>query len=318
MKRIIAIILSAIMLLGVMSVVAFAEEEILPWELEDWGQQSWTLYLNDKDSPKIDGKIEDGEYALAIEDLEVANNDADDRFFTVDFPADLEMDIYMDYDGDFLYIGVILMDPHSGIVGGKSPDDRLYVRIGGNKESIMIPDAIGVTVDVGATTATGADQVKTSVDGNVITYEFSIDRYTIMDKYGFDELDQVYLQMIVIDITEENLNPENKFDNELWFGFTTRDLVDILPAHTSGNNRFRYPHVIYFVDEPKETEAPETDAPVTEAPETEAPVTEAPATDAPETEAPAAEGGCGASVAAVGVALVAALGTCTVFVSKKR
>ena len=39
--------------------------------------------------------------------------------------------------------------------------------------------------------------------------------------------------------------------------------------------------------------------------------------DPVETE-PAKEGGCGASVAAVAVALVAALGTCTAFISKKR
>ena len=65
-----------------------------------------------------------------------------------------------------------------------------------------------------------------------------------------------------------------------------------------------------------ETEAP-TEAPVTEAP-TEAPVTEAPVTEAPATEAPAAEGGCGSSVALAGIALVAALGTCTAFVAKKK
>ena len=66
----------------------------------------------------------------------------------------------------------------------------------------------------------------------------------------------------------------------------------------------------------RETEAPETE-PVTEAPAADD-VTEAPATEAPVTEAPAAEGGCGGSVAACGIALVAALGTCTVFVSKKK
>jgi len=72
-------------------------------------------------------------------------------------------------------------------------------------------------------------------------------------------------------------------------------------------------------------DVPETEAPETEAPETEAPAgeTEAPAgeTNAPETNAPVAgdeKGGCGSYVAAVGVALVAALGTCTAFVSKKR
>ena len=68
-----------------------------------------------------------------------------------------------------------------------------------------------------------------------------------------------------------------------------------------------------------ETEAPTTE-PVTEAPvveETEAPVVDE--TEAPTTEAPAAaEGGCGSSVAVAGIALVAALGTCTAFVAKKK
>jgi len=80
---------------------------------------------------------------------------------------------------------------------------------------------------------------------------------------------------------------------------------------------------------PAETEAPTTEAPTT-APETEAPTTEAPTT-APETEAPTAapeteaptteapdEGGCGSSVAAMGITLVAVLGTCAVVVSKKE
>ena len=67
---------------------------------------------------------------------------------------------------------------------------------------------------------------------------------------------------------------------------------------------------------------PVTEAPTTE-PATEAPAdeTEAPAadeTEAPATEAPKAEGGCGSSVAVAGIALVAALGTCTAFVAKKK
>ena len=61
--------------------------------------------------------------------------------------------------------------------------------------------------------------------------------------------------------------------------------------------------------EPEETEPEETE-PVVE--DTEANVTEAPVTEAP------AEGGCGSSVAAAGIALVAALGTCTAFVAKKK
>ena len=65
---------------------------------------------------------------------------------------------------------------------------------------------------------------------------------------------------------------------------------------------------------PETTEAPVTEAPATEAPTTEAPKTEAPTTEAPEEE----EKGCGSTVGVAGIALITALGTCTVFVAKKR
>lgn len=69
-----------------------------------------------------------------------------------------------------------------------------------------------------------------------------------------------------------------------------------------------------------EVEEESTDATVTEAPVGD--VTEdVAATDAPATEAPTTEptkGGCGSSVSLAGLALVAALGTCTVFVAKKK
>ena len=92
--------------------------------------------------------------------------------------------------------------------------------------------------------------------------------------------------------------------------------------------------------DPETTEAPVTDAPTTEAPTTEpeesqpatevepvvtepatteAPATEAPKTEAPTTEAPEEEKkGCGSTVGVAGIALITALGTCTVFVAKKK
>ena len=80
--------------------------------------------------------------------------------------------------------------------------------------------------------------------------------------------------------------------------------------------------LVLFEQPAPETEAPATEAPVADV--TEAPVaddvTEAPAadvTEAPATEEPA-KSGCGASVSFAGIALVAALGTCTVFVAKKK
>ena len=69
--------------------------------------------------------------------------------------------------------------------------------------------------------------------------------------------------------------------------------------------------------EPVETEPVETEPVETEPVETE-PVETTPVETTPVETEPAKEGGCGASVAAVAVALVAALGTCTAFISKKR
>ncbi|MBR2387889.1 MAG: hypothetical protein IKB02_03875 [Clostridia bacterium] len=66
-----------------------------------------------------------------------------------------------------------------------------------------------------------------------------------------------------------------------------------------------------------ETEPEETEPEVTEPEETEAPTNENP-TEAPETEAPEVQGGCGGAVSLAGIALVAALGTCTAFVAKKK
>ena len=61
-------------------------------------------------------------------------------------------------------------------------------------------------------------------------------------------------------------------------------------------------------------------APTTTAPTTTAPTTKAPETKAPETTAPKTEEkkGCKGTVTVAGLALVAALGSCAIFVEKKR
>ena len=72
--------------------------------------------------------------------------------------------------------------------------------------------------------------------------------------------------------------------------------------------------------EPEETEPTETEPTETEPTETEPTETEPTETQPTETQPTdkPAEGGCGSSVAAISVALVAILGTCTAFVAKKR
>ncbi len=102
-------------------------------------------------------------------------------------------------------------------------------------------------------------------------------------------------------------------DFGLYEGMTGREnLMDLIvfgDENTVIKNADPFP-----VKEETEPEVTEPEAPTNENP-TEAPVTEAPAG---ETEAPAADGGCGGSVAVAGLALVAALGTCTAFVAKKK
>jgi len=122
-----------------------------------------------------------------------------------------------------------------------------------------------------------------------------------------DQIDAVYAELLeeYTSAAKYGSNVGNMIPNMLFFG--TQEEYD---AYKAAN----------LVEDIPETEAPETEAP---ADETEAPAdeTEGGETNAPETNAPVAgdeKGGCGSSVAAVGVALVAALGTCTVFVSKKR
>ncbi|MBR2388538.1 MAG: hypothetical protein IKB02_07220 [Clostridia bacterium] len=73
--------------------------------------------------------------------------------------------------------------------------------------------------------------------------------------------------------------------------------------------------VITVPEEKVETEAPDTEA-ETLATETNAPAEET--SNSNETEAVVTEGGCGSAITITGLALVATLGTCTVFISKKR
>ena len=80
--------------------------------------------------------------------------------------------------------------------------------------------------------------------------------------------------------------------------------------------------VDFLIGEEKEeesaTEEVTTEEVTTEVPATEVPTTEVLATEAPTTDVVEEEGGCGSTVGIAGLALVAALGTCTVLAAKKK
>ena len=113
-----------------------------------------------------------------------------------------------------------------------------------------------------------------------------------------------------------------------WFGTTLTEAQSKEWAEYTGVNFTWFPDLVMFGDKINvpvaATTAPTTTAPTTTAPTTTAPVTTAPADDvttaapAVTTAAPEAKGGCGGMITFGGVALVATLGTCAVFVEKKR
>ena len=173
------------------------------------------------------------------------------------------------------------------------------------------------------------------------TVEFKISKETLKEVVKADfgvELESIDAMWFgLLATTYKGTSTAGTVGSQVWKWFGTTDISgkqDNYAAYgiTSASWRERAEFkvdslfdVILFEDAPVETEAPTTEAPVTEAPAgdvTEAPtgdVTEAPAGDV--TETPATEptnSGCGASVTLAGLALVAALGTCTAFVAKKK
>ena len=120
-------------------------------------------------------------------------------------------------------------------------------------------------------------------------------------------------QYLITDIAKYNDAQKTKFYMD--YGMLPGSPTQILPSLIV----FDSPDAPIMIPADKvETEPVETEPVETEPVETDAPVDDD-VTEAPTTEAPVAdEGGCGSSVALAGVALVATLGTCTVFVAKKN
>ena len=121
-------------------------------------------------------------------------------------------------------------------------------------------------------------------------------------------------QYLIADISGYNDAQKTKFYMD--YGMLPGSPTQILPALIV----FDSPEAPIMIPADKVETEPviEETEPVVEETEPVVEETEANATEAPVTEAPAAEGGCGSSVAAAGIALVAALGTCTAFVAKKK
>ena len=183
---------------------------------------------------------------------------------------------------------------------------------------------------------------KNSLDGPyVATVEFKIDKAQlkqfISDYFfiNYEELpNAMYIyftgRSYVLKSNGEQCDDLTSYNR--YFSTPIADLAEDIDLEAyglfAGKTKQTFPGLIVFGDENtkihfgyEEGELPSSETPttelVTEAPTNENP-TEAPVTEEEVTEAPVAEGGCGSSVALAGIALVAALGTCTAFVAKKK
>ena len=109
MKKILAIAISAVMLICIMATSVFAIPE--PWKLSEYGQEIIYLGTEADVAPALDGVVSAGEYAVEIKDMKLSDDDNDDRFFVVDNPTDIDsFNVYLSYDYDFIYLAVELHD----------------------------------------------------------------------------------------------------------------------------------------------------------------------------------------------------------------
>ncbi len=326
MKKIIAVALSAVMLLSVMALGVFAEGYSFS-DLEDFGQLSWVIEGKTENAPIADGIIEEGEYTLEVKDMDPYNDDADDKFFCIDPQAlDIEnFSLYFSYDDDYIYLGAEVTE--SETLDGEAICFRIYSNSFDTYEGIEISYAYG-----GVPNTSEAEAFCTEKDGDVVTYEMVIRRTLLSDYIGADDVDDVkefFLLVCMSDDRDQENFPE--LWPEVWFACKTPSGFEgIASAREAaeaegklwgrGPSHNRFPHVMILGDaletEPADTTPAET-TPADTTPAQTTPTESAPV-DTTTPDAPVAESGCGASVAAVAVALVSALGLCVTVVSKKR
>ncbi len=332
MKKIISIVLCAVMLMSMMMLGVYANTYKLN-EFEEFGQQKWVVEGKTENAPLADGIIEEGEYTLEVKDMDPYNDDADDRFYCIDpFALDVEnFSLYFSYDDDYIYIGAEVTESET-LDGEKIKFWVIYDYHNAHNNGIAVEYVYG-----GTPNTSEAEAFCTEQDGDTITYELIIRRTLLSDYIGADDVDDVKEFFLLMCLSDDR-DIENAPDAwpEMWIGCRVPKGFEGIATsgetaeeegkiYGTGPDRNRLPHTLVLGDAPETEPADTTPADTTPADTTPADTTPADTTptesapaDTATPDAPAEEGGCGASVAAVAVALVAMLGTCTVFVNKRR
>ena len=329
MKKIVSIMLCAMMIFGVMAVSVFADGYSI-MELEDYGQVRWTIEGKTDNPPIADGVIDEGEYTLEVLGMNPYEDDSDDRFFCIDPQAlDIEdFSLYLSYDDEYLYIGAKVVETE--FLDG----ERISFHFSCNPANMHDGVSVGYVFG-GAPDSSEAEAFNASVDGDTVTYEIVIRRTLLVDYMGYDDVDDIKEFALLI-VMGDDRDAENYPDlwPEMWFGCIVpgsfEGRASSLAAAESEGKLFgkgadgrRFPHVMVLGDaavvetDPVETDPTETDPVDTDPVETDPTETNPVDATTPDAETPA-EGGCGASVAAVAVVLIATLGTCTAFINKRK
>lgn len=260
MKKFIAILMSAVMLIGVMSLSSFAVE--------------YDAGLPATVAPEIDGIVEDGEYGWTSGkyDTKVAE---DGVFNLLNDPAEPDfVEFFMAHDEDFIYIAYREQKV--------SPDTKIWLDL---NPRAMLPDSQGqilcqVKLIDGVASSSALECISSSersdkkdtylydVSGSskdgVNTIEIQFDREALED-YAGEEFDALGFRAIL-----QNM------------GTGSSEAFGYADANSAARPFWFVPGLGYHILTMQP--APETEAPteaLTEAPETDAPVTEAHATDAP-------------------------------------
>ncbi len=158
-------------------------------------------------------------------------------------------------------------------------------------------------------------RMEQSKDGryNLRTYEAKLSKKAITELYAktFGNADGVDFKTVYIGVSACDYAWRNKAE-DVDYRVVHGTVLDEATATANGVNTF-LPDMIYFGE--LSAEEPGDNAPVGEP---NVPTIGADSSNNANTEAPANTGGCGACVAVSCLALVAALGTCTAFVVKKK
>ncbi len=285
------------------------------YSLEPAGQQHFVVNETDK-APKVDGRIKAGEYTIEIEDMIPEYDLIDDRFYFMlndGYTNDISnVGIYVSHDKEYLYLAARVTD-----TGSSSYGDSIHFYVGNTDKTNELHDFYiprlangGVeawlynetieNAQAAELRATDFVWVKKTVErDNAIVYEIALSKEAL----GIVDMDKIFLAALVTTANTKNAAIGNQY-----FAFRTEGL----DAYEAFKGKL-YPHVL-ILNEEAQTET----LPVETAPVDTAPAETTPTETAPDNEEPTAEDGCGASVTVVALALIATIGVCAAFTSKKK